>query len=283
MILATFKYILSPLLLLLISMECNAQETDNYIYKDTAILHSKDKVSDTMEVQAPMEDDVSGEENALNNFETDKPDTSLISNQLFITRDNVRNLKNEKQLAYAKKLDSLLKDLQQKQAAGIAATTNRFSFLISFFSAPLTKIIFWSLAAFLVAFIIIKLFFAEGFFLRRSATAQIKPLQEEEQHDPVSVDYNRLLTQAISIRDYRLATRYLYLQSLQKLIIAGVIAYSQDKTNYQYLMEINNQPYRQEFSLLTLHYEYAWYGDFLLDEAGFTALQKKFTSFNKQV
>lgn len=283
MILATFKYFLSPLLLLLISMQSIAQEADNYIYKDTPILHSKDKATDTMVVQAPMEDDISSEDNVSSNFETNKPDTSLISNQLFITRDNAWNLKNEKQLAYAKKLDSLLKDLQQKQAAGFTATTNRFSFLISFFSAPLTKIIFWLLAAFLVVFIIVKLFFAEGFFLRRSANAQVKPLEEEEKHDPVSVDYSRLLNQAISNKDYRLATRYLYLQSLQKLIIAGVITYSPDKTNYQYLMEINNQPYRQEFSLLTLHYEYAWYGDFLLDETGFTALQKKFTSFNKQV
>jgi hypothetical protein len=283
MILSTIKYFLSPLLLLLLSTKCDAQEADNYIYKDSTILYSKDKVNDTMEVQAPTEDNISSQENASNNFETAKTDTSLISNQLFITSDNARNLKNEKQLAYAKKLDSLLKDLQQKQTANLTTTTNRFSFLISFFSAPLTKIIFWLLAAFLVVFIIVKLFFAEGFFLRRSATTQIKPLQEEEQHDPVSVDYNRLLKHATRNGDYRLATRYLYLQSLQQLIVAGAIVYSQDKTNYQYLMEINNQPYRQEFSLLTLQYEYAWYGNFLLDEAGFTALQKKFTSFNKQV
>lgn len=283
MILSTIKYFLSPLLLLLLSTKCDAQKADNYIYKDSSILYSKNKVNDTLEVQAPTEDNISSEENASNNFQTAKTDTSLISNQLFITRDNARNLKNEKQLAYAQKLDSLLKDLQQKQAANLTTTTNRFSFLISFFSAPLTKIIFWLLAAFLVLFIIVKLFFAEGFFLRQSATAQIKPLQEEEQNDPISVDYNRLLKHAIKNGDYRLATRYLYLQSLQQLIVAGAIIYSQDKTNYQYLMEISNQPYRQEFSLLTLRYEYAWYGYFLLDEASFTALQKKFTSFNKQV
>ena len=191
--------------------------------------------------------------------------------------------KTDALVAEAQKLDSLLKDLQKKQAANLATTTSRFSFLISFFSATLTKIIFWLLAAFLVVFIIVKLFFAEGFFLRRSATTQVKTLQEEEKHDSVSIDYIILLNTAIKNKDYRLATRYLYLQSLQKLIISGAITYSQDKTNYQYLMEINNQPYRQEFSLLTLHYEYAWYGDFLMDEAGFVILQKKFTSFNKQV
>ena len=111
----------------------------------------------------------------------------------------------------------------------------------------------------------------------------VKTLEEQEKHDPVSVDYNRLLNTAINKKDYRLATRYLYLQSLQKLIIAGAITYSPDKTNHQYLMEIYDKPYRQEFSLLTLHYEYAWYGDFLMEETGFTILQKKFISFNKQV
>ena len=283
MILTTFKYFFAALLIFLISMQSDAQEPDNYIYKDSSILYSKEKVNDTIMFKAPMEEDTSSKESVSNNFETIKPDTSLINNQLFITSDNARNLKNEKQLAYAKKLDSLLKDLQQKQATGITTTTNRFSFLINFFSAPLTKIIFWLLAAFLVVFIIVKLFFAEGFFLRPSATATIKPLQEEEKQDPVSVDYNRLLKHAIRSGDYRLATRYLYLQSLQHLIIAGAISYSQDKTNHQYLMEVNNQPYRKEFSLLTLHYEYAWYGDFLMDEAGFISLQKKFVSFNKQV
>ena len=283
MILSTLKYIFSPLLLLVITMQCNAQQADNYIYKDSSILNSNGQVMDSMVAEAPMEDNISGEDAVANNFQTIKTDTSFTHNQLFITKDNVRALKNETQLAYAQKLDSLLRDLQKKQAANLTSTTNRFSFLVSFFSATLTQIIFWLLAAFLVVFIIVKLFFAEGFFLRQSATARVKTLQEEEKNDPVSVDYSRLLNTAINNKDYRLATRYLYLQSLQKLIIAGAISYSQDKTNYQYLREINNQPYRQEFSFLTLHYEYAWYGDFLIDEAGFTALQKKFTSFNKQV
>ena len=283
MILSSLKYILSPLLVLVITMQCSAQQADDYIYKDSSILNSNGQVMDSMVAEAPMEDNISGEDAVANNFQTINVDTNLTRNQLFITKDNARTLKNEKQLAYAQKLDSLLRDLQKKQAANLTSTTNRFSFLVSFFSAPLTQIIFWLLAAFLVVFIIVKLFFAEGFFLRQSATARVKTLQEEEKNDPVSVDYNRLLNTAISIKDYRLATRYLYLQSLQKLMIAGAISYSLDKTNYQYLIEISNQPYRQEFSLLTLHYEYAWYGDFLMDEAGFTTLQKKFTSFNKQV
>ena len=283
MILSTVKYFLSPLLLLLITMQGSAQQAENYIYKDTSILNSNNQVIDTMEDELLMEDDISGNNAGANNFETFTADTSLINNQLFITKDNARALKNEKQLAYAQKLDSLLKDLQKKQAATLTTTTNRFSFLISFFSSSITQIIFWLLAAFLVVFIIVKLFFAQGFFLRQSATARVKTLQEEEKNDPVSVDYTRLLNTAINNKDYRLATRYLYLQSLQKLMIAGAISYSQDKTNYQYLIELKNQPYRKEFSLLTLHYEYAWYGDFLLDEAGFTILQKKFASFNKQV
>ena len=280
MILSAAKYFLSLLILLIIAMPCNAQKADNYIYKDTSILNFNGQANDTIKIQAPIEENISGEDAEANNFIAD---TNLIRNQLFITKDNARALKNERQLAYAQKLDSLLKDLQKKQAANLTTTTNRFSFLISFFSSSITQIVFWLLAAFLVVFIIVKLFFAEGFFLRQSATARVKPLQEEEKHDPVSVDYTRLLNTAISNRDYRLAVRYLYLQSLQNLIVAGAITYSQDKTNYQYLMEINNQPYRQEFSLLTLHYEYAWYGDFLMDEAGFTVLQKKFISFNKQV
>ena len=283
MILSTLKYFLSPLLLLLITMQGSSQQAENYIYKDTSILNSNNQVIDTMEDEPLMEDDISGNNAGANNFETFTADTSLINNQLFITKENARALKNEKQLAYAQKLDSLLKDLQKKQAATFTTTTNRFSFLISFFSSSITQIIFWLLAAFLVVFIIVKLFFAQGFFLRQSATARVKTLQEEEKNDPISVDYTRLLNTAINNKDYRLATRYLYLQSLQKLMIAGAISYSQDKTNYQYLIELKNQPYRKEFSLLTLHYEYAWYGDFLLDEAGFTILQKKFASFNKQV
>jgi hypothetical protein len=81
---------------------------------------------------------------------------------------------------------------------------------------------------------------------------------------------------------YRLATRYLYLQSIQKLNAAGAISFTADKTNSEYLNELTGKPYKPAFTSLTLNYEYVWYGEFLIEEPAFIQLQERFKKFNTQ-
>jgi hypothetical protein len=210
-------------------------------------------------------------------------DTSLVYNELSLARDSIRFLKNSKPFAYAKKLDSLLKDYQQQQQAESFAQPEQPSFFEQLLSSVITKFIFWALGCFFVVFIIYKLFFTEGFLQRQSAKTDVNLLAEDEKDIIGEHDYDKKLALAIHHKNYRLATRYLYLQSIQKLNAVGAISFAADKTNSQYLNELTGKSYKPAFTSLTLSYEYIWYGEFLIDEAAFIQLQERFKQFNSQL
>ena len=104
---------------------------------------------------------------------------------------------------------------------------------------------------------------------------------EERNAQPVS--YQNLITQAVNNKNYRLATRYHYLQTLQKLALKGLIQFTADKTNLQYSTELNGNPVRESFLALTLNYEYAWYGDFNITDTMFEKIQNNFIAFNNNL
>ena len=93
-----------------------------------------------------------------------------------------------------------------------------------------------------------------------------------------SVDLDSLMTQAIKDKDFRLAARYLYLKALQSLNEANLIVWGVDKTNLEYLNEIEHHPGREAFSKLTLIHDYTEYGDFEIDNSGFNNMKKHYES-----
>lgn len=266
------KFILPLLLLLFACTAMQAQDKEKYLYQDSSVLYPQD--TDTV---AKITDSTEDEEIAI------VADTILVNNGLYIYKDSAIAIKKEKPFAYATILDSLLKDMQQKQDVNYAVNTNRLSAIDRFFSATLTKIVFWTIAALLLSFIIIKLFFTRGVFRRSSASNNVQVLATDEDAAPDTRDYKRLINAAIQNKDYRLATRYLYLQSLYRLIALGAVSFATDKTNNQYLAELATKPYRQAFATLTLQYEYAWYGGFAISENSFAVIQQSFTNFNNQL
>ena len=266
------KFILPLLILLFACTDMQAQDKEKYLYQDSSVLNPQD--TDTV---AKVTDSTEDEEIAI------VADTILVNNGLYIYKDSAIALKKEKPFAYAAILDSLLKDMQQKQDVNYAVNTNRLSAIDRFFSATPTKIVFWTIAALLLSFIIIKLFFTRGVFRRSSASNNVQVLATDEDAAPDARDYKRLINAAIQNKDYRLATRYLYLQSLYRLIALGAVSFATDKTNNQYLAELATKPYRQAFATLTLQYEYAWYGGFAISENSFAVIQQSFTNFNNQL
>ena len=99
----------------------------------------------------------------------------------------------------------------------------------------------------------------------------------------MTADYDKLIDQSITSKNYRLAIRYLYLKSLQKLTEKGAIIFAVDKTNYQYVRELSGKLYKNTFATLTLNYEYVWYGEFEIDQIIFFKLQTEFKQFYNQI
>lgn len=80
------------------------------------------------------------------------------------------------------------------------------------------------------------------------------------------INFDELLTDAVRQKNYNLAVRYLYLILLRRLNQKQLIIYKPGKTNYEYLNEIKNKELIPNFRIATHNYEYAWYGQFHVDE-----------------
>jgi len=104
-----------------------------------------------------------------------------------------------------------------------------------------------------------------------------------EEEDIHNAHIEGLLQKAIQNKEYRLAIRYYYLSVLKLLSDKKLIDYHKDKTNSEYLFEIENIATRKDFSYLSYVYSYVWYGDFPVDEANFKLAEQKYQSFKQHL
>lgn len=90
---------------------------------------------------------------------------------------------------------------------------------------------------------------------------------------------DELIHKAIDGKEYSLAVRYIYQKSLHILKDLDLINWRTDKTNHDYLYELNDHPSADYFSRLTYFYEYVDYGDFEIDETRFNTIKKVYDRF----
>ena len=174
---------------------------------------------------------------------------------------------------------SIDKNTGKKRGVSNAPGINSNSLLNSF---PV-KIFFWAVAIFFICFVIYKLFFAHVVFAKRNIKADDIQTADEPLGLNEYSEYNMLIKAAEVEKDFNLATRYLYLQTLRRLGDRDLIQFSADKTNYAYVKELTGKPYQQAFASLTLNYEYVWYGKFSISENRYVQLKEEFISFNKKM
>ena len=104
-----------------------------------------------------------------------------------------------------------------------------------------------------------------------------------EEDDIYAINFSEAIQTAINDRNFRAATRLLYLQSLRKLADADLITWKINKTNDVYLHEISSANLKESFLFLTRAYEYAWYGAMPVDEARFKEIHQQFLNFNNNI
>jgi len=136
--------------------------------------------------------------------------------------------------------------------------------------------------------LVVLIFILIKFFLNVNANAlkQAKKNEalvalSEEEHIIKNEDIQQLIQQALQDKNYRLAIRYYYLYILQLMGDKEIIVWELQKTNYDYLNEIDRQELKHPFSTITRWYEYIWYGNFDIDESKYKRAESDFESLQK--
>lgn len=257
-----------------------------YIYIDSSLLKNESTYEDVEpvpadeKIEAIVDDQKSNEPVAVKQG----PDTTLYLNGLGISPDSVKRWKNAREFAYMKYLDSLLKDKQEKEknATKQKPVSSRPGFFENFFSSLFLNFFLWTLAGFFILFIIYRLFLAEGAFRRETKKIKGIDAKVEEESITAETDFDALLGQALQQHNFRQAVRYQYLRSLHKLAAKNLVELAPDKTNYQYVRELKNPSLQNDFTSLTLNYEYVWYGEFEVEQDIYQKIESGFKAFNQK-
>ncbi|MCC7452550.1 MAG: hypothetical protein IT222_00175 [Crocinitomix sp.] len=90
-------------------------------------------------------------------------------------------------------------------------------------------------------------------------------------------ELERMLRDALSNKDYRLAVRIYFIFIVRDLAQKNWIKWEKDKTNLHYLQEMSSQNEYQDFSTAVNYFEVIWYGKREIDEPKFESIRPKFT------
>ena len=118
-----------------------------------------------------------------------------------------------------------------------------------------------------------------GAFLSEPQSGQV--FMNEEEEIVQSKDIKKLIKDAVSREEYRLAIRYYYLLILQQLSEKGIIEYQFPKTNEEYSAEIQHEPVKEQFRQITRIYDFIWYGSFDVTTENFRRAERDFVKMQE--
>ena len=92
-------------------------------------------------------------------------------------------------------------------------------------------------------------------------------------------DFDEWIQKAKQEKDFRLAIRLYFLNTLKTLDELEIINWKRFKTNSDYVNELTNQEHLVLFKELIFSYEHAWYGEMEVQEQEFSEIQQDFDAF----
>lgn len=149
--------------------------------------------------------------------------------------------------------------------------------------ALVVRILPYAIAA-LVLFLLVKFFLkvnTNSIISGKTNTSTVRLTEDEELIK--SEDLPNMIKNAIVQKNYRLAVRYYYLLALQKLSNSEIIDWQQQKTNEDYIREIESVALKQKFTAGTYLYDFVWYGNFELNENEFVKAEIQFNELSKLI
>lgn len=130
-----------------------------------------------------------------------------------------------------------------------------------------------------IIYVIIKSNFSFDFFKKKNENLD-EIITEETRIDSNEqlerIGFEDQIKNAENQLNYRLATRLYYLWLIFKLTQRKFIKFHVNKTNHDYIRELKNTKYLDEFSLCTRLYNFVWFGEFELEAQHYQSLKEDF-------
>lgn len=156
-----------------------------------------------------------------------------------------------------------------------------FGFDIDFIDYETLEYIVYGLLGVIVLYLLIK-------FLLENPVSSVFKTENKDiegfsyvEENIEQIDFENLISKALKEKNYRLATRYLYLKSLKSLANKQIIEWHYEKTNSDYLNEIKDSQLKTLFKRVSYIYDYVWYGEFPIDEESFNKNKADFNQLIK--
>jgi hypothetical protein len=148
--------------------------------------------------------------------------------------------------------------------------------------------LFWKMLPYLilgfaVVFVVSRLLKTDikGLFYRSGSTVKLEFSEVEE--DIHEMNFKQLIDEAVAQKKFPKAVRLFYLSILKDLADKDLISWKIEKTNHDYVNELDPPELRQHFAGLTDLFEYVWYGNIALDDQRFETAAEEFKSFSLQL
>lgn len=274
-------------LFIVASFLLNAQQTDTLLELpvDTAATYIPGEVTDTVVVDMDDEDDdydydEDGEDEEkeedknyfLTKEITDHWNDSFRLRQL--PDSLLKAFRNDKDFWYANFV--FQKDKIDKEDSPKSSRPYDLSWLY-----PLVWII---IVGSFLGFLAILLTNSNVRLFRRSKIISKDPENDEMETDDIfAINYQKEIDRAVNAGNFRLAVRFMFLRLLRDLADKNVIQYTQDKTNFDYLLQLHNTSWYPGFFRIVRNYEFTWYGHFEVDKDMFNVIKSDFDGFDKQL
>lgn len=303
-----YKKILILFIVIIASVCANAQrnmyeDIDSSIIENEVEVETEQTTITTRTYEDKVIEEVPTEEEVVFT-ETESRDTVIRFRNFYFNPDSINAWKHEKKYAWITNLDSLLKQ-QKIEYEEAQAKNNRkrkkterktaegkdddqeidvpsFNIFDNKLNSPILKIILWCLGIAFIGFIIYQLFLSKGIFGTGGKKTSNVVAEEPLADDNMENNFDALYRRAYNAGDMRIAMRYLFLKTLQKLNDKELVQFATDKTNSQYAREIPTTM-RNDFAKLALYYEYIWYGNIAVNKETFDNIAVTFNNFLNKI
>jgi hypothetical protein len=197
-----------------------------------------------------------------------------------ITPEQWQKLTSDKALTYRDSVEVA----QQVKEIKPGAIQRLLQSFFGLFAGPLGVLLLWLIVLGIVGYIIYRLVLSKNSILfQKSAKKKNVAGDVAGVEDIAATNWEKLMQKAEQDKDLRLAIRYAYMWLLQLLQEHELIRYRIDKTNYDYYAELQETAYKQSFRQLSRQYEYAWYGQYPIEDAAFAAYIHQFNQLKQQL